>query len=429
MANYKRRDFLRDVGLAGSLSIFGWPVSARAGRPAQGRVVIVGGGFGGAACAKYLRRLAPGVEVTLVEADPNYVTCPFSNAVIGGFRSLDSLTLGYDHLQARYGVKIIHATVTAIDPVARKARLEGGKELPYDRLVVAPGIEFQWGSPEGYDEAASQVMPHAWKAGPQTTLLRQQLEVMEDGGVVAISVPQSPFRCPPGPYERASLIAYYLKQRKPRSKVLILDANDTFSKQVLFQDAWNTLYSDIIEWVPVSEGGRVTRVGLKSLRLYTEMDEHRVAVANVIPAQKAGRIAKESGLTDDTGWCPVDPKTFESTQVKNVHVLGDACLAGVMPKSASSANSHAKICALAIVANLRGDAPPGAPSYHNTCYSLVAPNYGISITGIYRLGEEGIVAVENSGGISRSGVSKRFRAREAAYAEGWYDSIVADTFA
>jgi sulfide dehydrogenase [flavocytochrome c] flavoprotein subunit len=402
-------------------------VSAAEQRQAKGRVVIVGGGFAGATCAKYLRRLAPNVEVTLVEAKSTYVSCPFSNAVLGGFRSLDSLKLGYERLRERHGVKFIQGTVTAIDSTARKVRVEGKTQLSYDRLVVAPGVDFQWGNPEGYGQTESQMMPHAWKAGPQTETLRDQLEVMADGGVVAISVPPSPFRCPPGPYERASLIAHYLKQHKPRSKILILDANDKFSKQGLFQEAWKELYPGLIEWVPVSEGGRVVRVGPKAMTLHTETEEHRVAVANIIPAQKAGRIAQESGLVDETGWCPVDPKTFESTKVKYVHVLGDACLAGAMPKSASGANSHAKVCALAIAAYLRG-AAPGNPSYHNTCYSLVAPDYGISISGIYRLEEDGIVAVEGAGGVSPTGASAGFRAREAELAEGWYDSIVADSF-
>ena len=424
-----RRDFLRNLGVIGAM--LGLPVFAADPKPAphqaKGRVVIVGGGFGGATCAKYLRRLAPGLEITLIERSERYVSCPFSNAVIGGLSTLDRLIQGYDRLSDLHGIKILHDRVTAIDPAAHSIKLQRGLRLPYDRLVVAPGIDLKWGNPAGYDEAASQFMPHAWQAGPQTVLLRQQLEAMSAGGVVAISVPPAPFRCPPGPYERASLIAHYLKAHKPRSKIVILDSNDTFSKQALFIEAWQALYPGLIEWLPISQDGQVTRIAPKSMTLYTELEKHRVAVANIIPAQQAAAIARMNGLTDETGWCSVNPKTFESTRIKDIHVLGDACMAGPMPKSASSANSQAKICALAVVAALAGRSPP-EPSLHNTCYSLVGPNYGISISAIYRVNARGIVAVEGAGGTSPVRASAEFRTAEARYAKGWFENILADSF-
>jgi sulfide dehydrogenase [flavocytochrome c] flavoprotein subunit len=393
----------------------------------KGRVIVVGGGFGGATCAKYLRRLAPAVRVTLVEPNLRYLTCPMSNAVLAGMRSLESLVQDYALLRQSHGVGVLPSTVISIDPVKRRVMTQAGTPLGYDRLVVAPGVDFRWGKPEGYDETQSWIMPHAWKAGEQTTLLRRQLEAMPEHGVVAISVPPAPFRCPPGPYERASLIAHYLKAHKPRAKLLILDANDQFSKQGLFLEAWKALYPGLIEWLPASAGGALQRVDGRAMTLHTELDEHRVAVANVIPSQQAGQIARDSGLADATGWCPVNPASFESTRVPGVHVIGDACIANPMPKSATSANSQAKTCALAIAAFLRGEPPP-EPSLFNVCYSLAAPDYGISISGVYRVQGNAIVAVEGAGGLSPIAAAGDTRAREAEYAMGWYDSIVQDSF-
>ena len=392
------------------------------------QVVVVGGGFAGATCAKYLRRADPTLTVTLVTPHRQFVTCPFSNVVLAGLRDLAAVTHSYDTLYERYGVRVMYAMATALDPIQRRLTLSDGNTLTYDRLVLAPGIELQWGALEGYDAAASAVFPHAWEAGPQTVLLRRQLEAMEDGGVVVIAAPENPFRCPPGPYERASLIAHYLKTSKPRSKVLVLDAKDTFTKQALFQAAWKRLYPGLLEWVSGSQGGRVVQVNIRTGTVYTEFDEYKPAVANIIPPQHAAGITRAAGLDDGKGWCAVRGSTFESTVHAGIHIIGDAAIASPMPKSAFSANNQAKVCAAAIVALLRGEQVP-APVLMNTCYSLVAPDYGISIAGVYRVVDDAIVTVEGSDGVSQLDAPDEVRMLEAEYARSWYANIVTDTFA
>lgn len=417
-----RRDVLK---LAGAVAVVG--IIPRARAQARGRIVVVGGGFGGATCARYLLRAGPGLDVTLVEKNARFATCPFSNTVLGGINGIDFITHGFDGLR-RHGVNVVRDRVAGIDPDARTVRLAGGSTLQYDRLVLSPGIDFKWGAIEGYDEAAAQTMPHAWKAGPQTALLRRQLEAMEDGGVVVIAPPANPFRCPPGPYERASLIAHYLKNERPRSKILILDAKDGFSKRGLFTEGWEQLYPGMIEWVGVSDGGNVARVDPSAMTVHTDFDEHKAAVANIIPPQRANRVVDSAGLTGGGDWCPVQQATFESTVVPGIHVLGDASIAGAMPKSGFSANSQAKVCAYAIAALQSGDAPP-SPSYINTCYSLLSADYGISVAAVYRLSDEGtIVKVEGSGGVSPTGASAEFRRQEAEFANGWYASITSEMY-
>jgi sulfide dehydrogenase [flavocytochrome c] flavoprotein subunit len=427
MNNINRREFL---GYAGALGVAGMLGCATTGGGGAGpRVVIVGGGFGGATCAKYLRKVGgPSLSITLVEMNKQYVTCPFSNTVLGGMRTLDSITHNYDALAKTYNVNVVNDMAMGIDAAGRKVTLHGGKTLAYDRLVVAPGIDFKWGAIEGYDEAASEVMPHAWKAGAQTALLRKQLEAMPDGGVVIIAAPADPFRCPPGPYERASLIAHYLKQNKPKSKILILDAKDKFSKQPLFQDAWDQLYPGMIDWMPGSQGGKVTRADAKEMTAYVDGSAHKGDVVNIIPPQKAGAIAHMAGLANESGFCPVDPRTFESKMHPNVHVIGDASVGGKMPKSGYSAHSQGKVVAAQIVALLGGQ-PPVDPSWINTCYSLVAPDYGISVAAVYRATAEGVVDVQGAGGVSPREAPRSTRQAEAIYAEGWYKSITSDVFA
>lgn len=392
-----------------------------------GRVVVVGGGFGGVTCAKYLRRADATLDVTLVEPHRQFVTCPFSNAVLVSLRDLASVTHGYEALRQRHGVRVVHATATALDPTARRVTLDNGSTLAYDRLVLAPGIELQWGAIEGYDAAASEAFPHAWLAGPQTLLLRRQLEAMEDGGLVVISAPDNPYRCPPGPYERASLIAHYLKTHKPRSKLLLLDAKDTFTKQELFRTAWQRLYPGLLEWVPGSQSGRVVRVNTSAGTVHTAFDEHKPAVANIIPPQRAAAIARTAGLDDGKGWCRVQARTFESIVHAGIHLIGDAIIASPMPKSAFSANTQAKVCAAAIVALLHGAQVP-EPVLMNTCYSLVAPDYGISIAGVYHVVDDKITAVEGSEGVSPLDAPDEIRSLEAAYAQSWYSNITADVF-
>ncbi len=416
-----RREFLK-LGVAASTALL--PLAARAQGTAP-RVVVVGGGFAGASCARALRQADGRIAVTLVEANATFTACPFSNAVIGGLRELSAQQFTYDRVAAD-GIVVARAMATAVD--AQSVTLADGARLPYDRLVLAPGIDIRWDALPGYDEAAAAQMPHAWRAGEQTLLLRRQLEAMDDGGLVVISAPANPFRCPPGPYERASLIAHYLKTKKPKSKLMILDAKDAFSKQRLFQAAWAELYPGLLEWVPLSKGGAVTSVDAATRTLMTDFGRHQAKVANVIPPQKAGRIADVAGVADGTGWCPIDPVTFESKLQPRIHVIGDAAIAGAMPKSAFAANSQAKTCAAAVARLLMGATPSG-PKLINTCYSLVAPDYGISVAGVYQPSASGQLAeVPGSGGVSPAGAPRATRAAEALLAEAWFRTITDETF-
>ena len=418
-----RRQFF---SLAGSLP-FVRPLTGRARANTQARVIVVGGGFGGATCAKYLRLADPSLKVTLVTPQPQFVTCPFSNAALVGLRSLASLTYTYQQLREGYGVQIVYAQAQELDPTTRRLTLSDGTTLTYDKLVLSPGVELRWDAIEGYDAEASTVFPHAWRAGSQTLLLRRQLEAMQDGGLVVMSAPETPYRCPPGPYERASLIAHYLRTHKPKSKVLLLDAKDSFTKDGLFLAAWEQLYPGLLEWVPGAQGGRVTQVDTRTGIVHTEFDEYKPAVANIIAPQRAAAIARAGGLDAGTGWCPVYGGTFESRVHPNIHIIGDAAIASPMPKSAFSANTQAKVCAAAIVALLRGE-PVAPPALMNTCYSLVAPDYGISISAVYAVENDTIQVVPGSSGTSPLDAPETTRTLEAAYARSWYANITADTF-
>lgn len=428
--NATRRAFLLLAARLGAVSAAGaLGLSAAAlGQSPGARVVVVGGGFAGATCAKYLRRADPSLQVTLIERARRYVTGPASNLVLAGLRSLADITFGYEELNRAHGVRLVYGNAISIDVAGKKVALAGGQSVPYDRLVVAPGIEPKYGAIEGYDEQAAMLMPHAWEPGAQTDLLHRRLEALRNGDVVIIGIPPLPFRCPPGPFERASLIAHYLKRDKPRSKVLVLDANDSFPDQELFFEAWQALYPGMIEWVPGSKGGRITRVDPNSMTVLTATGAHKGGVVNVIPPERAGRIAADAGLADDTGWCPVETRSFESTKHRGIHVIGDSAIAGQLPKSASAANSQAKVCAAAIADLLAGRAV-GEPSFVNACYSLVAPTYGISLTAVYGVAAQGIVALKGTYGASPLGASTKYRQKEAADAEGWYQNIVADSFA
>jgi NADPH-dependent 2,4-dienoyl-CoA reductase/sulfur reductase-like enzyme len=422
MMRTTRRAFLRGSASAASAALLAAPLMAQGGA----RVVVVGGGFAGAACARELQRAMPRAAVTLIEASPIFTACPFSNSVIAGLRAIAEQRFGWDALRAE-GIAVLHDRAKAVDPQARLVSLSGDSVLGYDRLVLAPGIDIRWDALPGYDEAAAELMPHAWKAGEQTMLLRRQLEAMADGGTVVISAPANPFRCPPGPYERASLVAHYLKTAKPRSKLIVLDAKDSFSKQRLFQAAWQQLYPGLLEWVSLSNGGKVASVDPASRTLVTDFASYKADVANVIPPQRAGHIAEIAGVSDATGWCPIDPITFESRLQPGVHVIGDAAIAGAMPKSAFAANAQAKVCAAAVAA-LLSDEPPLPPKLINTCYSLVAPGYGISIAGIYHPVNGQLADVQGAGGISPAEAAPDFRALEASYAAAWFRTITAQTF-
>jgi sulfide dehydrogenase [flavocytochrome c] flavoprotein subunit len=338
---------------------------------------------------------------------------------------MESIKVGYDGLKG-HGINVVHDTVVDIDAAGKKVMTAGGQTMSYDRCIVAPGISFR-DNIEGYDDAAMEAMPHAWKAGNQTVLLRKQLEAMPDGGVVAIAAPPNPFRCPPGPYERACQIAMYLQEKKPKSKLIIMDSKDKFSKMGLFTQAFDKYFKDTIEWVGASKGGKVTRVDAATNTLYAGDTAHKVDVANVIPAQKAGAIAEKAGLTDDSGWCPIDGRTFESTMQKGIHVIGDASIAAPLPKSGYAANSEGKAAAAAVVAMLKGE-EPGDPSLVNTCYSIVGPNDAISVAMVYDLQEGKLSKVSGSGGLTPKDSSAEMRAREVQYAYSWYENIVQDSF-
>ena len=390
------------------------------------RIVVIGGGYAGSTVARFLRAADPSLDVTLIEPNRTFYSCPFSNLVIGGLKPFSVLQFSYHGLEAA-GVRLVFDKATHVDTTKRTVRTHLGQTFVYDRLVVAPGIELIWDAIEGYDKAAAELMPHAWKAGPQTLLLRKQLYAMPDDGVIAIAPPTNPFRCPPGPYERASLIANYLKTHKPRAKLLILDAKEHFSKEILFRRAWKELYGDTVEWHSVLDFGRIVAVRPKERVLVTETREFRVDVANIIPPQRAAAIAHSTGLADESGWCPIDPVTFESRLQPGVHVLGDSAIAGAMPKSAFSANAQAKVCALQIARLLQGD--DALPTkLENICYSLVAPNYGISIVGVYKQGKQNIEPIKGAGGISPIHASSKFRQLEADYGESWYRSITGQVF-
>lgn len=422
--NTSRRLWLTRAGKASVAGAVLLSVPAYA-RPSAGSVVIVGGGFGGATAARYIKRRNPAIEVTLVEPAKIFYTCPFTNLYFGGLRTFEQQGHGFDDLRA-IGVKVIHDYANAVDATAKKITLAGGQTLTYNKLLLSPGIDFRWNSLEGYDEAASKLAPHAWKAGEQSKLLKQQLEAMPDGGTFLMVAPENPFRCPPGPYERVSMVAHYLKHNKPKSKILILDAKDAFSKQGLFQDGWKQFYGDLIEWVPLAKDGKVVRVDAGNLSVETEFGQiHKADVLNVIPPQKAGVIAELAGVTNASGWVPVKHQTFESELVPDIYVVGDATLASPMPKSGFSANAQAKVAAAAIV-NALADKPAAQASFANTCYSLIAPDYGISVAHLYALDNGKLI--EASGGVSPKDADSKFRKLEADYGQAWYNAIALDTW-
>ena len=414
----KRRDFLK---AAGAVSLAG----CATGTPARARVVVIGGGFGGATAAKYIRRWDPSIDVVLVEREAGFVSCPISNLVLGGFANMDEISRGYDGL-GRHGVQVVQDEVTAIDPAKKTVRLARGADISYERLIVSPGIDFNFGEVQGYEAAMRDgAVLHAWKAGAQTVALRQQLEQMPDGGVYILSVPLAPYRCPPGPYERASMVAAYFKQAKPRSKVLVLDANpDVTSKGALFKRAWTDLYQGILEF---RGNSRAVAVDGRSRTVKLELEDVKGDVLNVVPPHRAGDIAAKSGLiTTNNRWCDVDWLTMESKAVKGVHILGDATLSAPgMPKSGSMANNHAKIAAAAIVELLNGRAPQPVKII-NTCYSFVSPKEGIRVSSVHQWDttQGTLVPVKGSGGVSAA----RSEA-EGTFAWNWARTIWADSLA
>lgn len=416
----ERRNFLKLLGAGAGVATLGLAGCATTGSGAGARkVVVVGGGYGGTIAAKYIRMQDPTIEVTLIERNDHYVSCPFSNLYIGGLMpDLSSLTIKYDQLAANHGIKVVQAEVTGIDAKAQVVKTSAG-DFPYEKCVVSPGVDFRTNEIKGYDD---QVMPHAWKAGPQTVLLRKQLEAMKPGGTVILSIPLAPYRCPPGPYERTSMIAMYLKQNKPGSKIIVLDANpDIVSKKGLFLKGWKKHYEGIIDYRPAK---KVTEVDNKKMTVLVEgIEEIKGDVINIIPPQKAGAIAHTAGLVGDDGkWCPVRSFDFESRKHPNIHVIGDSSIAGAMPKSGYSANSEAKVCATNIVAQMNGRKMTEMSAI-NTCYSYLSAKEAVSVTGVYRVNEntQAIEAVPGS-----VGVSADLSETEAMYAESWIRNILVE---
>lgn len=425
MGRMTRREFLAVTLAAGGVIFDGCGQRPdRRSSLSSARVVVAGGGFGGLNAGRTLKRLAPELAVQLIERNARYTSCPGSNQVLAGLRPAEDLTHDFTTRTREQGIDILRGEIIGVDARLRQVKLGDGTLIPYDRLVMAPGIDFRWDSIEGYDEPASHTIPHAWKAGTQTALLSRQLRAMRDGGTVVITVPDNPYRCPPGPYERASLIAHFLKHHNPRAKLLILDAKTRFSKQPAFMQAWQALYPGMIEWLSSEHEGKIDYIDSQSRIVHTEFNTYPADVLNVIPPQQAGQLAQLAGLTDATGWCPVDPLSFESTLVPGIHVIGDACTASPMPKSAFSAQSQASICAAAIVALLKNDAP-ALPRLINHCYSFLDPDHAISVTGVYGYQASGrSLEVLSSGETAPDGDWLK----EAGHARDWYRLLMEQTF-
>ena len=418
----KRRDFLKAGAAAGAMaSLYG----CAGGGKASGHVVVVGGGYGGATVAKYLRMWSEGgVQVTLIERNPTFISCPISNLVIGGTKTMEDITISYEGLRSKWGVRVIQDDVVAVDAAKKTVSLKGGSAVSYDRLVLSPGVDFMWDEIPGLKsaEAQSKIL-HAWKAGPQTVALRQQLESMKDGGVYAISIPKAPYRCPPGPYERACLVADYFKKSKPKSKVVILDANeDVMSKKGLFTKAWSDLYKGIIEYRNNSE---VKDVEVATNTAVLEFDKFKADVLNVIPPHRAGDIAHKSGIKlVNNRWVDINWQSMESTSTPGIHVLGDAIFpAPTMPKSGHMANQHGKLAAAAILNLLSGQAPNPEPVVMNTCYSFVDGKNAIHVASVhqYDAATKTVQPVKGAGGVS---VARNELEGKAAL--GWAKNIWAD---
>ena len=417
-----RRDFVKLSGLGLGLSSLSLPAFARATKLPMGRVVVIGGGYAGANVAKYLRMWSMGsIEVVLVEANQQFVSCPLSNLVLGGSKSINDLTFSYDLLKTNHGIKWVHDQVTAIDVLTKKIIMLRG-ELSYDRLVIAPGIDFIYDDlPMLASAEAQQQVPHAWKAGWQTVNLRKQLEAMPDGGSFVMSLPKAPYRCPPGPYERAAQVAYYLKNNKPKSKVIVLDGNsEIISKKGLFSKVFNDLYAGIIDYRP---NNTIIDVNVGSKTVKTEFDTIHADVLNIIPSQRAGKVAQMAELNNvDKRWCEVDFLSYESKLVPNVHIIGDA-VSAALPKSAHMATNQAKVCASAIVQIMAGFVPDAMPVFANTCYSYITDKAAMHVANVYRYDATKKIMVSAEGG----GVSASPSEQEGLYAAAWAENIWADT--
>ena len=422
MIGTTRRRFLR---VAAAIAAGGFPMPALA--QAKPKLVVIGGGPGGATIAKYVAKDSDGgVEVTLIEPLRQFTTCFHSNLYLGGLRTWDSINHSYDALASKHGVKVVHQAAQAIDRDGKTVRLADGSQASYDRLAVAPGIDIRFDSVPGYSEAASEIMPHAWKPGPQTQLLRRQLGAVEDGGVIVMIAPPNPYRCPPGPYERASMMAHVLKAKGyRRARIVILDPKETFSKQALFLEGWEKHYPGMVEWQDQKMHGGIKQVDPSTMTVTTDLASYKAAMVNVIPAQTAGKIARDAGLANQSGFCPIDPASMKSVNDANIYVVGDACIPGDMPKSAFSANSQAKVAAMMIRGELT-NARTFPARYTNTCWSVIETDDTVKVGGSYEPKDGKIAAAQTF--VSQKGESADLRRQTQVENMGWYSGIIADVF-
>jgi sulfide dehydrogenase [flavocytochrome c] flavoprotein subunit len=422
MARLTRRNFTKLAGAALATPLFAPAVVGQA----MPRLVVVGGGPGGCTVARYVQKsTGDKVHITLVEPHSSFTTCFFSNLHVGGYRDLNSITHIYDGVRGA-GIRVRHELAEAVDREKRNVRLIGRDVLPYDRLVIAPGIDIKFDSVPGYSEAAAEIMPHAWKAGIQTELLVRKLNALNDGDTIVMIAPPNPYRCPPGPYERVSMFAHVLKAKgHTKSKIIVLDPKPTFSKQALFLEGWEKHYPGMVEWQDPKVHGGIKGVDPSTGEVKTDLANYKAALANVIPAQMAGKIARDAGLTDQTGFCPIDPESMKSKMDPNIFVVGDACIPGDMPKSAFSANSQAKVAAMVIAGELTNSRVFPA-RYSNTCWSLIETDDNVKVGGTYEPGDGKIKQVTTF--VSQKGESADLRKQNYKESVDWYASIVADMF-
>ncbi len=422
MKKISRRQFTGALALGTAASVTSAPAILRAANP---RVVVIGGGAGGATAARYLAKDSGGaLDVTLIEGSKTYYTCFFSNIYLGGMRDYDSIGHSYEGLTNNHGVNVIHDWAVSVDGAAKTVRLASGASVEYDKLVVAPGIDIKYESIPGYSIEAQSRVPHAWKSGTQVQALKHQVENMKEGGTFIMVPPPNPYRCPPGPYERISVIAAIFKRQNPTAKIIVLDNKPKFSKQGLFMEGWEEHYSGMVEWIGSDTHGGIVNVNTETLEIETDFDTFQADAASVIPAQKAGAIASMAGVTDGD-WAPITPATMQSKADENIYVVGDASVASAMPKSGYSANSQAKVAVAAIMADLLGkEAPPAA--FANTCWSYISDNNGVKVGAAYAAGEEKIEVTSKF--ISATGEDDATRKKTFEESIGWYDSIIADMF-
>lgn len=425
MTKLNRRQFSAFVGGTAAAGMLAMPNVSRSAAHGRPKVVVVGGGAGGATAARYIAKDSKGaVEVTLIEPTKRYYTCFFSNLYIGGYRDYASIGHGYDGLANNHGVNVVHDWAASVDAANKKVILASGASVPYDKLILSPGIDMKYDSVPGYSVEAQGRMPHGWKSGTQAQIIAHQVANMKEGGTFVMVPPPNPYRCPPGPYERVSMIAHYLKKNNPTAKIVVLDPKPKFSKQALFQDGWERHYSGMIDWIGPDVHGGIKSVNPATMEIETDLDTFKADAACVVPAQKAGAIAMVAGVTDGD-WAPIVPATMASRADPNIHVLGDASVASAMPKSGFSANSQAKVCANAVRGELTGSKIFPA-RFANTCWSLIDTNDGVKVGASYKAGEKKIEVVDKF--ISKVGESADVREATYQESEGWYTGITSDMF-